>query len=188
MSHLAGAPNAHCHTPTDRLEFALTVCHRGVYEVSQGKIRDPALPGEARAEDWLDSWKEIAAHFGRDTRTVQRWEKKEGLPVHRHLHSEAGTVYAFRTELDKWWRERRAKVEEDERESNFVSHRKFRRLMPVAIVLLGVFALLLSLDVGGWRGRLFKAKFPSIKSLAVLPLQNLSGDPAQEYFADSLNE
>ena len=29
---------------------------------------------------------------------------------------------------------------------------------------------------------------PEIKSLAVLPLQNLSGDPAQEYFADGMTE
>src|SRR5262249_8002301 len=29
---------------------------------------------------------------------------------------------------------------------------------------------------------------PEIKSLAVLPLQNLSGDPSQEYFADGMTE
>ena len=33
--------------------------------------------------DRLDSWKEVAVHLGRSTRTVQRWEKEEGLPVHR---------------------------------------------------------------------------------------------------------
>jgi eukaryotic-like serine/threonine-protein kinase len=32
------------------------------------------------------------------------------------------------------------------------------------------------------------AVFPEIKSLAVLPLENLSGDPAQEYFADGMTE
>ncbi|MCU1257033.1 MAG: repeat-containing protein, partial [Candidatus Angelobacter sp.] len=36
--------------------------------------------------DRLDSWKEIASYLRRDVRTVQRWEKKEGLPVYRHLH------------------------------------------------------------------------------------------------------
>ena len=29
---------------------------------------------------------------------------------------------------------------------------------------------------------------PAIRSLAVLPLQNLSGDPSQEYFADGMTE
>jgi eukaryotic-like serine/threonine-protein kinase len=50
----------------------------------------------------LDSWKEIAAYLKRDIRTVQRWEKHEGLPVHRHLHDERGTAYAYRGEIDEW--------------------------------------------------------------------------------------
>src|SRR5947207_8700074 len=50
----------------------------------------------------LESWKEIAGHLERDVRTVQRWEKNEGLPVHRHMHSERGTVYAYTEELDRW--------------------------------------------------------------------------------------
>jgi TolB-like protein/DNA-binding winged helix-turn-helix (wHTH) protein/Flp pilus assembly protein TadD len=33
-----------------------------------------------------------------------------------------------------------------------------------------------------------KAKQPAIRSLAVLPLQNLSGDPAQQYLADGMTE
>lgn len=56
--------------------------------------------------DRLDSWKEIAAHFRRSVRTVTRWERDEGLPVHRHLHTKAGSVYAFRAELDAWWSKR----------------------------------------------------------------------------------
>ena len=52
--------------------------------------------------DRLDSWKEIAAYLKRDVTTVQRWEKREGMPVHRHLHSRQGSVYAFRAELDAW--------------------------------------------------------------------------------------
>ena len=54
----------------------------------------------------LDSWKEIAAHLNRDVTTVQRWEKREGLPVHRHLHYKRGTVYALSAELDEWTRSR----------------------------------------------------------------------------------
>ena len=34
--------------------------------------------------------------------TVQRWEKREGMPVHRHVHGRLGSVYAFRAELDAW--------------------------------------------------------------------------------------
>jgi len=38
--------------------------------------------------------------------TVQRWEKREGMPVHRHLHDRMGSVYASRAELDAWARGR----------------------------------------------------------------------------------
>ena len=39
-----------------------------------------------------------------------------------------------------------------------------------------------------WRHREATASAPVIRSLAVLPLQNLSGDPSQEYFADGMTE
>jgi len=54
----------------------------------------------------LDSWKEIATYLRRQVRTVNLWEKTEGLPVHRHLHSKRGTVYAYKAELDDWRRKR----------------------------------------------------------------------------------
>ena len=60
----------------------------------------------APPDDRLDSWKEIAAYMKRDVTTVQRWEKREGMPVHRHVHDKMGSVYAFRAELDTWSRSR----------------------------------------------------------------------------------
>ncbi len=50
----------------------------------------------------LESWKEIAAYVQRDSTTVRRWEKKEGLPVHRHAHQSRNSVYAYRSEIDAW--------------------------------------------------------------------------------------
>lgn len=58
------------------------------------------------ADDRLDSWKEIAAYLKRDVTTVQRWEKREGMPVHRHLHDKMGSVHALKSELDAWTRSR----------------------------------------------------------------------------------
>jgi Tol biopolymer transport system component len=55
----------------------------------------------------LESWKDIAAYLKRDVSTVQRWEKREGMPVHRHVHDKLGSVYAFQAELDAWARSRR---------------------------------------------------------------------------------
>jgi Tol biopolymer transport system component len=62
----------------------------------------PGTPPAPTHEDRLDSWKEIAAYLNRDVTTVQRWEKREGMPVHRHLHDRMGSVYASRAELDAW--------------------------------------------------------------------------------------
>ena len=67
-------------------------------------------------EDRLDSWKEIAAYLNRDVTTVQRWEKREGMPVHRHLHDRMGSVYAFRAELDAWARSRNLRGSAGKRE------------------------------------------------------------------------
>ena len=49
----------------------------------------------------LDSWKEIASFFGRDERTVNRWEKELGMPVHR-LPGAKGRVYAYTDEVSAW--------------------------------------------------------------------------------------
>jgi eukaryotic-like serine/threonine-protein kinase len=55
----------------------------------------------------------------------------------------------------------------------------------VVVLLVGLFAL----NVGGWRARLLgRGVSPRIESLAVLPLENFSHDPDQEYFADGMTE
>lgn len=61
----------------------------------------------------LDSWKEIAAYLKRGARTVQRWEREAGLPVHRLQHEKLGSVYAWRAELDAWWSSRRGQLENE---------------------------------------------------------------------------
>jgi TolB-like protein/DNA-binding winged helix-turn-helix (wHTH) protein/Flp pilus assembly protein TadD len=64
-----------------------------------------------------------------------------------------------------------------------------RRWPFVLIGLLSFSALLLALRVGGLRERLLDRGDPvRIQSLAVLPLENLSGDPSQDYFADGVTE
>jgi TolB-like protein/Flp pilus assembly protein TadD len=63
--------------------------------------------------DRLDSWKEVAAYLRRGARTVQRWEREEGLPVHRLRHEKLGSVYAYKSELDAWWQSRRDTLESE---------------------------------------------------------------------------
>jgi TolB-like protein/Tfp pilus assembly protein PilF len=148
-------------------------------------------------EEPLDSWKEIAAYLDRDVTTVQRWEKREGMPVHRHLHDKRGSVYALSSEIDIWRQSRKLSLEEERQQSAAEVPTEPKADRPAATSRLGrwlvlssavaVLALLAFAYVIA-RIRAVDASLPKIKSLAVLPLQNLSGDPSQDYVADGMTE
>jgi Tol biopolymer transport system component len=70
------------------------------------KSPERPAPNSAAESRRLDSWKEIASFLGRGIRTVQRWEREEGLPVHRLPHAERGSVFAHAHELSAWWDQR----------------------------------------------------------------------------------
>jgi hypothetical protein len=61
---------------------------------------EPIVP----ARTTLQSWKEIASELNRGVRTVQRWERKLGLPVRRMGSGSRCPVFAFKDELDSWLR------------------------------------------------------------------------------------
>jgi TolB-like protein/Tfp pilus assembly protein PilF len=150
------------------------------------------LPSERR----LDSWKEIALYLHRDVTTVQRWEKQEGMPVHRHLHQKRGSVYVLSSELDAWQQSRKLRFEEEQepapepppelegQQTTVPPGRRWFVLSAAAVVV----AALLTLAYVAARSRAGDASRPKIRSLAVLPLQNLSGDPSQDYVADGMTE
>jgi serine/threonine-protein kinase len=70
------------------------------------------------------------------------------------------------------------------------THRSFRVRFAVATLTpLSILALLFIVNAGGWRERLMhRPSALPIQSLAVLPLENLSSDPAQEYFVDGMTD
>src|SRR5713101_1603913 len=108
-----------CGAPAVRLLYHVTlsatarrsaICMKDPSPVSSPAISQPS------PEVHLDSWKEIATYVKRDVSTVQRWEKREGMPVHRHLHDKRGSVYALSSELDSWFQTRKLSLEEEEKD------------------------------------------------------------------------
>jgi serine/threonine-protein kinase len=130
------------------------------------------------SDERLESWKEIAAYLGREVRTVQLWEKNEGLPVHRHQHARQGSVYAFKAELDSWRNARKSSPPAP---------------LPTLRTGQGIWfaaAILLTIAIGGgltyWRNRSVQGR--GLSSVAVLPFLDLSPRKDSEYFSDGLSE
>jgi TolB-like protein/Tfp pilus assembly protein PilF len=182
------------------------LCFAALAELQSGPQNQESAMGEpspgtslpsGRLEERLDSWKEIAAYVNRDVTTVQRWEKREGMPVHRHVHDKRGSVYALSRELDAWLQSRKPRLDEEEKERGAEApvdaegnHRPGETLrVRRRLALAGVVALaLLAVTYVKVRSRTGDATRPKISSLAVLPFKNLSEDPTQEYLADGMTE
>jgi Tol biopolymer transport system component len=109
----------------------------------------PDASSRLQPEDRLGSWKAIATYLKRDVSTVQRWEKHEGMPVHRHLHSKRGSVYASRAELDAWWTSRGPRLESKHEPAAAVAPSANQSRL-VWRATAGVTALLLLAAAGAW--------------------------------------
>jgi TolB-like protein/tetratricopeptide (TPR) repeat protein len=154
-------------------------------------------PSETSPGTRLDSWKEVAAYLKCSERTVRRWEH-EGLPVYRHPHKKKAGIYAYRSEIDAWWRDGHDHLKQIEAVAEPIGGdpeartrtpfwRQPRRWIALGLAVLAVGAV--GLLAGRWRERFSsKAAFAPIHSVAVLPLDNLSHDPEQQYFADGMTD
>lgn len=136
--------------------------------------------GHTEGDKRLESWKEIAAHFGRDVRTVQRWEMREGLPVHRHLHDKLSTVYAHRSELDSWWHARKSILVTEKAEAP-----PARRVRRMAFMLL-ITALSISGSLAVWKSRSPAASSKAVPEL--VPLTTLPGSEIQPSFSPDASQ
>src|SRR5216683_485048 len=85
--------------------------------MADSPLSERPLSDPPHHEPRLESWGEIAAYLRREIRTVQRWEKYQGLPVRRLQIGKLGSVYAYRSELDKWYRERQPHAENGEEDA-----------------------------------------------------------------------
>ena len=85
--------------------------------MADSPLGERQIPDPPTDEPRLESWGEIAAYLRREIRTVQRWERYQGLPVRRLVIGKLGSVYAYRSELDKWYRERQPQPENGEEDT-----------------------------------------------------------------------
>jgi len=72
------------------------------------------LSENAESARSLVSWKEIAAFLNRSERTVKRWERERGLPVHRVPGGERGSVFAYPGELADWLKGKAPELEPED--------------------------------------------------------------------------
>jgi TolB-like protein len=160
----------------------------------------------------LDSWKEIAAYLKKEVRTVQRWEKNLGLPVRRLAHGKQGTVFAYKSELDSWWRESQSTIESEDHKTDAgedssgtsvlalafapgqsqktsvpsaSTHRRPHPALAYLLLTLAVAGLL-----GAFRHQIHDWIWPVRPKmiLAVRPFRNITGDSGQDFVADGLTE
>jgi TolB-like protein len=169
-----------------------------------GHKPDPP-PNETR----LESWGEIASYLRRDIRTVQRWERTLGLPVRRLHVGKISSVYAYRSELDKWYLERQPpdeptdkpkdpdpptlktteapQTEAPEGSDNGNGSAKFRP----RVAMITALALAIALGINYYPTIIrhySPTKPPEKLRLFVRPFANHSGDPRQGEFINGLTD
>ena len=134
-----------------------------------------------------------------DESTVRRWEKERGLPIHRLPGGGGAKIFAYTDELQEWLSERKrqdaivsnpATVPQDTLtdETAPPAGWTIRYRVPLGLgvlMLLGALAAILYFSFSGRPGR---ASRPAMRSIAVLPLANLTGDSGQDYLAAGMTD
>jgi TolB-like protein/Tfp pilus assembly protein PilF len=166
---------------------------------------DGHRPDPPANETRLESWGEIASYLHSDVRTVQRWERTLELPVRRLHVGKISSVYAYRSELDKWHLEYQPTNDRSEKSKNpdaltnqaqkgsrqdFNKEKKFARFWQLAMVAAAVLAIAAGVRyypiiIGHyWPTKLAAGKI----RLFVRPFANHSGDPEQGQFIRGLTD
>jgi TolB-like protein len=182
------------------------------HAAGHGKMRQgPELSTESQSDQpvgaladkgrRIESWKAIARYLDRDVRSVQRWERERGLPVYR-MPGEKGAVFAYESELERWRHSRAGETGLAIRageipDSGPADAPKGVAAIPlwwllIAAVLLAAVGAVVAVSLLGTREpnpfASMRPAVPRVRTLAVLPLQNLSGGTAQDYFADGFTD
>ena len=135
-------------------------------------------------ENLLQSWKEIAAYLGRSERTCRRWETESGLPIHRMDGSVRGSVFAYKSELDRWMDEI---LHEEEAPPSITSRLRSTKNLIIISVLAAIFVVAVAmvlLRIG--RSKPERASTSANPTLAILPFTNNTGDEDLDFWENAL--
>ncbi len=131
-------------------------------------------------DDRLESWKAIAGYLRRTERTARRWERHEGLPVHRLSHHDRSSIYAFKSELDAWRAARSPGLPNGEADAPLGNSRYLKPAL--AALLVAVVA-----SIGGylwWRAS--DPPVAGVPTLAVLPFTTDAADADTEHLGGAV--
>jgi TolB-like protein len=131
--------------------------------------------------EFLDSWKKISVYVGREVRTCCKWEKELGLPVHRiDPNSPRSKVFAYKSEIDAWLRERSnppvntKRLDQSQRKRNWITW---------GLTLLSCSLIALVARYSIHKRTEIEASVPQVR-LAILPFQGQDSSPDNEKFAE----
>jgi TolB-like protein len=154
----------------------------------------------------LDSWKEIATFFKCDERTLRRWEKERGLPVHRAPGGAGGRVFAYTDELSAWLatpsngatappQQHLPAPSDSEAESHGLSKVNGRSpalstsVLPATKARWKIVSLLAAaMFVVAVLSVVLLYRYFGTDSIAVLPFTNAGGDANADYLSDGITE
>ena len=135
-------------------------------------------------EDLLQSWKEIAAHLGRSERTCRRWEIEFRLPVHRLDGSPRGSVFAYRSELDKWMSDLLHKEKGPPSIESRPQSKKYLTIIVALAAIVAVAVAVVLLRIG--RSESQSPPPSDNPTLAILPFTNNTGDESLDFWGNAL--
>ncbi len=140
------------------------------------------MPSLKKENNILWNWKEISAYLEKDIRTLFRWEKELGLPIHRcDPESSKSKVFAYINELDDWLRNRK---------NNNAIQKKF--LIPpknfwLYATMSAVTLIFITVVIFFKHSKSLNQDRP-YKSIGILPFENVSQSDFDEYITQGIED
>jgi len=137
----------------------------------------------------LNSWKEIGAYLQKSEKTLRRLEHNLKLPIHRIDDSPKARVYAYKNEIDEWLKRIQHSEQKDPLNNyGFDKSLIWEKIGGIRKIYAASGLAVLMVLSGSWVLMRRAGRIEAVDSIAVMPFENMTGDPRQEYFADGMTD